>query len=101
MEETMGKLANRITATCEVTRGLVLGNRICVRCQLGAVEARGRRRRPRRRQSLPRRRSSQDACKGAGSSSTLVISSGTVCATLEGRSPTTSWLGTRLSWRVC
>jgi hypothetical protein len=85
MEETMGRLANRITATCKVTRGLVLGMAIACAAGLGAVESQGQT----PETGLPPKPSAPakfSGCvqKAPGSSSTLVISSGTVCATLKG-----------------
>ena len=84
MEETMGRLANRITASCEVTRGLVLGMAIACAAGLGAVESQGQA--PESAPPKPPAPAKFSGCvqKAPGSSSTLVISSGTVCATLKG-----------------
>ena len=81
----MGRFANRISATCKVTRGLMLGMAIACAASLAAVESQGQT----PESGLPPKPSAPakfSGCvqKAPGSSSTLVISSGTVCATLKG-----------------
>ena len=84
MEGTMGKFANRITATCKVTRGLMLGLAIACVASMAAVESQGQA--PESAPPKPSAPAKFSGCvqKAPGSSSTLVINSATVCATLKG-----------------
>ena len=80
----MGRLANRIAATCKVTRGWMLGIAFACAVSLLAVESQGQA--PESAPPKPPAPAKFSGCvqKAPGSSNTLVIDSATVCATLKG-----------------
>jgi len=85
----MSRLANRISATCNVTRGLLLGMAMACAAGVAGVESQGQA--PDSTPPKPAAPAKFSGCvqkapgsTASGSNSALVISSGAVCATLKG-----------------